>query len=751
MPSSDSSSFSPFVSLKQFQQLQESFQQAASELGAVVFTEATAASADVDRFILARSASFQALLTAQLQPQSVQAQAYRISLIFDPKSIAQFMQSIPLPAAEPPLPQPGLRHNHAQVQSEFMLRLTSALLNPLAEPEPTRPNELPASAALLHQQVAQERLLNQVATQIRRSLDLSVILQTAVDQVRQFLNADRLVIYQLVVTDFNSSTPSTMPLNGLPAPSSSPSTPAGAVIYEARSSNAIPSVLHFSDAHCFLPILRNQELRSHQLSLAVEDVATRYRDLPCLLQFLDKAQVKAKLVVPILVQDEVWGLLIAHDCTQARHWLESEQRFLQQVAEHLGIAIGQAQLYAELQHQKQTLERRVSEQTQELRDVMLAAQSANRAKSEFLTAVSHELRTPLTCIIGMSATLQRWSAETLNDRQRHFLQTIYDSGEHLLALINDILDLSQVEAGSMVLNLQEFSLTRLAQQALKTFEGKAALHNIELTLDLSVDTQNDRLTADPRRVQQIIYNLVDNAVKFTPEGGRVTLRLFLEDHFVTIQVKDTGIGIPEEQLPLLFQKFRQLDAGYQRQYEGTGLGLALTKQIVELHGGSINVNSTVGVGSVFTVRLPLSQPASGITRARVTPTPNPPKGRLILIERDEETANLICDILTAAGYQLVWMLEGSSAVNQIEMLRPSAVITNVQLPDLDGYNLIQCIRKNPATKHLKVIALVPEQTHRSTIWQDAGADDYLTQPVRPDHLLQKVMALKLNTIDYSAS
>jgi two-component system sensor histidine kinase/response regulator len=263
-------------------------------------------------------------------------------------------------------------------------------------------------------------------------------------------------------------------------------------------------------------------------------------------------------------------------------------------------------------------------------------------------------------------------------------------------------------------------------------------------LDLQIDPTHDRFTADPKRVQQILLNLLTNAIKFTPQGGQVTLRVACDDHTATLQVRDTGIGIPEQQRSLLFQKFQQLDPSYQRQYEGTGLGLALTKQLVDLHNGWIGVESTVGVGSVFTVHLPARQfHPSDITSADdLNVTSNLPQGRIMLIENDEETAHIICDILNAAGYQLVWMLEESTAIPQIEILQPVLVIANAWLSDSNGYNLIRHLRHNPATKKIKIIALSPQHSpENQQHCLDAGANDYLIKPIRPEQVLQKVITL----------
>ena len=281
------------------------------------------------------------------------------------------------------------------------------------------------------------------------------------------------------------------------------------------------------------------------------------------------------------------------------------------IAEQLAIAIHQSELTDSLQdatrtltQEKRSLEQLVISRTMALREALIAAEAASRLRNEFLATISHELLTPLTYVIGMSSTLLRWPLGELSQRQRDYLQTIHDSGEHLLELINDILDLSQIEAGKTVLNITEFSLTEIAHNALHSLSNKAANQQINLQLDLQITPTRDRFTADAERIEQILWNLLTNAIKFTPESGNVTLRVWVENNTAIFQVEDTGIGIPKDKLPLLFEKFQQLDTPLRRRYEGTGLGLALTKQLVELHRGRIEVESTVATGSIFTVWIP---------------------------------------------------------------------------------------------------------------------------------------------------
>jgi two-component system, sensor histidine kinase and response regulator len=639
-----------------------------------------------DRFTVVIAADFKALLEGDRV-----ANQYQVRLTFEPEVIARFVVDRPLfLAALQANPQP----NAAQRQTALTQQLLSLLLTQDSVPH-------------LQFQLAQ------LTTQVRQSLDLPIILQTAVEQAQQALHADRLLIYQLNHGGERSR--------------------GGFVAYEAKASEQISSVLHLAD-NC--EVLQSSEypvLYCQGLALAIEDITVDYAATPCLVKFLQLAQVRSKLIAPIFVDQSLWGFLLAHQCNQPRRWQVYEQEFLQQVAENLAIGISQAQLYQEVQRQKQTLEQRVMERTRQLQDVTQAAQAASRAKSEFLASVTHELRTPLTCIIGMSTTLQRWSQDTLNDRQQNFLQMIRDSGEQLLSLINDILDVSQAEAEQISLTWSAVSPSLMARQTLKTFEGQAALAGLELELDVRTE-RGDRFTADPRRIQQVLFNLLDNALKFTPEGGKVTLRVFRAEQQIVFQIQDTGIGIAASQIPLLFQKFQQLDSGYQRQYQGTGLGLALAKQLVELHGGWVEVESTVNVGSLFTMRLPLSQTGASAVR---TPAVSRSRGRVVLIEQDEDTASVICDLLTAAEYQVIWVLEGAAAIDQIEALRPFVVITNAQLADIESGSLMWQLRRNPATKEVRVIVMGDRA--RSQDWLTAGADDFLTLPIRPDLLIQKVM------------
>jgi len=670
MSSSQDLSFHQLLPVSIFQQLRQLLQQMAQELGreaSIVTEEALVSiptlSPAIEQFTLVVSPQFSALLIAESRQETedrrqkeelklkesvilnsansefgIEAYAalqerdselLNAKLTFEPEAIAQFLQQLSGWLEHNPLAQDTLAQysqviqpNNATLQAKFTLMLLSVLApgsHKNVESESIYPfvSVCQPVEAALHQQIAHERLLNQVTTQIRQSLELPLIISNVVEQVREFLQVDRLVVYQFeqqkivgaslsAIGDQLSVTSNWLSISGnypsFPTPDSRLPTQ-GCVIYEALASESIDSVMTYREENCFFPSCQCWEKYRQGFTLAIADVETAYVLSSCLLAFLQKIQVRAKLVAPIVFQQQLWGLLIAHQCSAPRSWQESEKNLLRQVAEQLAIAIYQEELTRSLKLEKQTLEQRVIERTQALHDALLAAQAASRAKSEFLATMSHELRTPLTSVIGMSSTLLRWPLGELSQRQRQYLQTIHDSGEHLLALINDILELTQFEAGKAVLNLNEFALAQLAEASLRSLGEQASRQVVNLTLDLKIPPDY-RIVADPQRVGQILWNLLTNAIKFTPEGGEAILRVWSETDWAVIQVEDTGIGIAEEHLPLIFEKFQQLDSPYHRHYDGTGLGLALTKQLVELHLGRIEVESTLGAGSIFTVWLP---------------------------------------------------------------------------------------------------------------------------------------------------
>jgi signal transduction histidine kinase len=298
---------------------------------------------------------------------------------------------------------------------------------------------------------------------------------------------------------------------------------------------------------------------------------------------------KAAAAFPIRTKDKIIGTLHVTNLTK-RHFTSEELQLLESIAQQVGVASENARLFEELREAKER------------------AESSDRAKSDFLANMSHELRTPLNAIIGFSEVLVDEKAGPLNPDQKEFLSDILKSGQHLLTVINDVLDLAKVATGKLELKAQRFSLREAIAETCGIVKPLADERNVAISVDVPVD---DIVTVDPLRFKQVLYNLLSNAIKYNRDNGAVMVAVSVnEQKEIRLQIKDTGIGIKEEDLPRIFDDFIQLNIGTAKVQQGTGLGLALTKRILEQQKGSITAESEVGHGSTFTVVLPLaSEPA----------------------------------------------------------------------------------------------------------------------------------------------
>lgn len=303
--------------------------------------------------------------------------------------------------------------------------------------------------------------------------------------------------------------------------------------------------------------------------------------------------------IPLVARGEAIGVIAAGNPETRRPIQEETRSFLRIFAAHAAIAIENARLYKSLKEHSATLEQRIEERTKELAE-------ASRQKSRFLASMSHELRTPLNAILGFSEVLLDRFVGDLTPKQVEYVDSIHASGKHLLGLINDLLDLSKIEAGKMVLHPEPCYLPQTLEDALTLVRSEATRKR--LTLGLEVAAEVGLIEADPAKLKQILYNLLSNAIKFTPEGGRVTIRGRRVASLVEVAVADTGIGIRPADQQRIFGEFEQVDSAYARQVQGTGLGLPLTRRLVELHGGTLTLESAEGKGSTFTFTLPLRIP-----------------------------------------------------------------------------------------------------------------------------------------------
>lgn len=380
----------------------------------------------------------------------------------------------------------------------------------------------------------------------------------------------------------------------------------------------------------------------------------------------------------------------------------------------------------------QRLERRSSELAalnQELSARNQEVERANRLKSEFLASMSHELRTPLNTILGFSELLSEESAGALNDKQKRFLNHIQRDASHLLELINDVLDLSKIEAGRLELRLEKFPMAVAAAEVLTSVRPLAVTKSISLDSDL--DTQLV-LQADRLRFKEILYNLLSNAIKFTPSGGRVWIESSLDEDSVCIMVGDTGIGItPEDQQPI-FESFRQASATTKGVREGTGLGLAITKRLVEHHGGKIWVESEPGKGSRFFFTLPLSE-----VEEQSVEVPAGLVSPLLLVAshlaswRDETLQEL-----QREGFRTETASSGADAFQKAQDLRPDLVLLDMELLGRSGWETLHELKTSPDTRAIPVIIASPVDERKMGV--ALGAADSLIKPLTSGALIKAV-------------
>ena len=695
-----------------------------------------------EKFSLLVTPEFNALLLGVVK---LSTNSYQISISFDSKTISDHIKllcdlyqgnSRIVELIESQVPQKiSSKYNHLGDFVEKVIKLLNKTQD--YQPKPILSSFeqsylcYPQLETSLHHQVEQQKILKQFKSHISNNWKLFDTIQITLEQVRKLLQIDRLVIYQ--INDGTDYLDTSQPI-------------INRVTYEALASESIASVLNFNEEKCFTKSERCFTKYRQGFSLVINDIQLESNLSSCLQNLMMRLEIKAKLVTPINLRDRLWGFLIAHQCTTPRKWQNREIEFLRQIANYIAIATYKNQSYQNLQNQKKLLEKQVETQAQQIKNALVAAQMANQSKNEFLGNMSHELRTPLTRVIGLSGTLLHWSLAQDKiplpiEKQRQYLKTIHDSGTHLLSLINSILEFSEVESGKHLLNIEQISLYSIARRVLNLCQEEADNKSIDLNLDFQISSTEDLFDADDLRLQEILFNLITNAIKFTPTDGQVILRVWREEKIVIFEVEDTGIGISQQQIPLLFEKFQQLESSRQRIHGGTGLGLALTKQLVELHGGTIEVESTFGQGSLFRVSLP--------NQIRLHPYKNDvmihnnndqanQSRDIVLITEDEMIATVICELLTAADYKLIWLVDAESAIKQITLLEPKIVIFDQDLTN-EIHNFVETLKElySSATLHLILLCSTMEAADWE-ILEQSGIEDYLIKSTNLPQILQKL-------------
>jgi CheY-like chemotaxis protein len=319
--------------------------------------------------------------------------------------------------------------------------------------------------------------------------------------------------------------------------------------------------------------------------------------------------------------------------------------------------------------------------------------------------MSHELRTPLNSVIGFSEVLQDQMFGQINEKQQEYVANILTSGRHLLSLINDILDLSKVESGKMELLLTEFSLREAVDSSLMMLREKALKGGITVCMNLAPEADVN-IVADERKLKQILFNLVSNAVKFTPESGTIDLTAARDGEFIEITVADSGIGIKAEDIPKLFQPFTQLESVYTKTIEGTGLGLALNRQLVELHGGRIWVESHIGTGSRFSFTIPLAQTA---THCLADPQPDIIRSvgnTVLLIEDDPLTSAAMEKVLNSKGYRALRASNGKNGLEMAQRYSPDLIVLDLMMPGgMNGFDVANKLLQKNGAANVPILVL----------------------------------------------
>ncbi len=441
--------------------------------------------------------------------------------------------------------------------------------------------------------------------------------------------------------------------------------------------------------------------------------------------------VRSELCVPMIAGQQVIGVLDVQSL-RPNAFTEDDQQLMSTLANNLAVLVERARLFEAVEDASQELQQRA----EALQQANARLQELDRLKSQFLASMSHELRTPLNSIIGFSEVLLDGLMGEMPPGQQECVRDILSSGEHLLALINDVLDLSKIEAGRVKLEPVPFNVAEWVAEIKTTIapliDKKSQVLTIELADGLPL------LVADPFRIKQVLLNLLSNANKFTPEGGHITLSCRLADPATMLfSVSDTGIGIKPEEQELIFEEFGRSEDAAVRETTGTGLGLTISKRLVEMHGGRIWVESEYGHGATFSILLPLAGSSS----------PEEAKGAaaeertVLIIEDDRQFSNLLAFYLRQEGYTPIQHYSGTGAVSRAREAKPALITLDLMLPGQDGWEVLRALKSDPRTRSIPVA--VVSAVEDGALAFSLGAIDYLVKPIRRSDLQKLLSTLTL--------
>lgn len=624
-----------------------------------------------------------------------------------------------------------------------------------------RTHDLSLANETLTQVARYEQATSQVIQQMRQSLDLEAIFRATTQALRQAIACDRVIIYRfnhdwsgdVIAESVAGGWRSLLLEDGETGPWQAN------VLQAERCTVRLLSNDHNIIQDTYIQETQGGIYNQGTDYLTVEDIYT-HDFTPCYIELLESLQARAYLNVPIYAGRELWGLLACYQNTSPRSWQDGEIRMVVNIGAQLGVATQQAELF---QHTRQ--------QAKELQQAKEVADRANQAKSHFLASMSHELRTPLNAILGFAQLMHR--DPDLSSRHRNYLDIINTSGEHLLGLINNVLEMSKIEAGRLNLQKEEFNLPHLLQEIKDLLSLKAQNKGLTLTVNQAADLPQT-IGTDQSKLRQVLLNLLGNSIKFTDTGSvslsvasrpspaptpaNLSLSPNSDDsqpcpHSLTLefQVEDTGGGIAAEELDALFQPFQQTQSGL-KSGQGTGLGIPISRQYVQLMGGDMEVSSTLGEGTrfIFTVQVELSKSSDDLASTPrslnrvVGLAANQPRYRILVAEDNPINQLLMQKLLEPLEIDLRIVGNGKEACQVWETWQPHLIWMDMRMPQLDGYEATRQIRAAEArnSAHSTVIialtATAFEESRPAIL--GAGCDDMVCKPFKPSDLLEKLQA-----------
>ncbi|HLO88458.1 MAG TPA: PAS domain S-box protein [Nostocaceae cyanobacterium] len=586
----------------------------------------------------------------------------------------------------------------------------------------------------LSESAERERAITQAIQRMRQTLDLETIFAATTQELRQVLNCDRVVVYRFNSTGYGEFVSESV-ANGWIS------------LIEEHKNHPHLTENALKNNKCVQAILENgEQLRQTDYKTITDIHCCSVSDIyqaefdPNYINLLERFQIKAYIAVPIYCGSQLWGLLVSYQNSHPRQWKTGELNIVVQIGNQLGVAVQQAQLFTQTQRQSQALQKAV-----------IAADAANRAKSEFLASMSHELRTPLNAILGFTQVMSH--DLHLSSEHQQNLAIINRAGEHLLNLINDILEMSKIEAGRTVLNISSFDLMHLLVSLEEMLEFRAMSKGIKLIFTTASNLPQ-YIQADENKLRQVLLNLLGNAIKFTDHGS-VTLRVAVKDDnqisqqnqqlTLHIEIQDTGAGIAPEEIELLFETFGQTATGRKSQ-QGTGLGLAISQKYVQLMGGNITVSSKLGEGSIFAFDIQIT-PASiadiqiNIHKRQIIGlAPQESEYRILVVDDARDSRLLLEKILTSIGFIVQTAANGQEAIALWQQWQPHLILMDMQMPVMDGYTATKMIKaKALPNSHTPIIACTAKafEEQRQEILS-AGCDDLINKPFREEELLEKI-------------